>query len=91
MQPEPTLPTPQQVHNSLSKQERLIFCLIAEDSSSRSIAQKLCISPHTVKNHKTNLIRKLNLGGAVALHHLAIQITNHFVFAEEFEKLKTLK
>ena len=56
----------------LSYQERKIFLLIAAGYKSHAIADKLCISPHTVKNHKTNICHKLNLSSTTDLLRYAI-------------------
>ena len=55
---------------ALSSQERKIISLIAEGKQSQAIA--LFISPHTVKNHKTNICRKLNLSGCIELYQYAV-------------------
>jgi len=57
---------------ALSSQERKIISLIAESHKSHDIAYKLCISPHTVKNHKTNICQKLNLSNTIELLRYAI-------------------
>ena len=57
---------------ALSSQERKIISLIAEGYKSHDIADKLCISPHTVKNHKTNICQKLNLSNTTELLRYAI-------------------
>lgn len=45
----------------LTKRERQILKLVAEGYRNRQIADMLFISPKTVDNHRTNLMRKLNL------------------------------
>jgi DNA-binding CsgD family transcriptional regulator len=57
---------------ALTVQEQRIILLIANGYKSRAIADALCISPHTVKNHKTNICQKLNLCGTTALVRYAI-------------------
>ena len=57
---------------TLSHQEYLILSLIAKGKQSRAIADALFISPHTVKNHKTNICRKLNLNGCTELYQYAV-------------------
>lgn len=57
---------------TLSHQECLILSLIAKGKQSRAIADALFISPHTVKNHKTNICRKLNLNGCMELYQYAV-------------------
>ncbi len=45
----------------ITQQERKILQLISLMKKNKEIGEELFISPHTVKNHKANLIRKLNL------------------------------
>ena len=52
-----------QILNQLSEQERNILKLIANQKTSAEIANMLFISPKTVSNHRTNISKKLNLGG----------------------------
>lgn len=67
---------------NLTDREQEILCLIAQDYTSRELAEKLFISFETVRTHRKNLIRKLNVkttGGLVSqgfrmgLIHLSIQ------------------
>ncbi|HML31841.1 response regulator transcription factor [Sporomusa sphaeroides] len=57
-----------QLYN-LTTQELAIIHLVKEGCSSIEISQKLFISKHTVKSHFTNIYRKLNISGRVALLH----------------------
>lgn len=45
----------------LTPAERKIVSLIADEKSSKSIAELLFISEKTVENHRSNIIKKLNL------------------------------
>ena len=49
--------------NLLSEQEVNILKLVAKQKTSAEIASMLFISPKTVSNHRTNISKKLNLGG----------------------------
>jgi DNA-binding NarL/FixJ family response regulator len=49
----PTLP--------LSKREREVLTLIASGATNREIAERLYLSPHTVKEHASSLYRKLGV------------------------------
>ena len=66
------------VLEQLSEQEINILKLIAQQKTSREIANMLFISPKTVSNHRTNISKKLDLGGEQngllkwALEHKAI-------------------
>lgn len=58
--------------NILTKREREILQLIAESNSTREIADKLAISVKTAENHRTNLMRKLDLHDVASLTRYAI-------------------
>lgn len=47
--------------SSLSPREREILRLIADGTSIRDIAARLCISPKTVESHKYNILTKLRV------------------------------
>jgi DNA-binding NarL/FixJ family response regulator len=51
----------------LTMAERNVLKLIAENMSSKKIAEQLSISPKTVDNHRTNICSKLNIHGSHAL------------------------
>lgn len=54
-------------YERLNDREREILQLIAEGNTNKQIAGILCISPKTVDNHRTNLMRKLDIHTAAAL------------------------
>ncbi len=51
----------------LTKTEQKIIRLIANNYSTKTIAEKLFISPKTVEHHRSNICKKLNLTGKNAL------------------------
>ncbi len=53
--------------DSLTPTERRILKLVAEDRTSKEIAQLLGISVRTVENHRLNICHKLNLHGSHSL------------------------
>ena len=59
--------------NDLTPAERRILKLIAEDRSSKEIAELLFISHRTVENHRTNICQKLGLSGSHALLRFALK------------------
>ena len=59
---------------ALTGREREILKLVAESNSTKEIAQKLTISVKTVDNHRTNLMRKLNLHDVASLTRYALEI-----------------
>ena len=58
--------------DTLTQTERRILTLVAEEKSSRQIAELLHISAKTVENHRTNISSKLNLRGSHSLLKFAI-------------------
>ena len=58
--------------HDLSPMERRVLKSIAEDKTSREIAEELFISPRTVETHRSNICKKLNLHGSLALIKFAL-------------------
>lgn len=58
---------------SLTPSERNVLKLIAQQCTSREIAESLHISINTVNNHRNNICRKLELHGANGLLKFAIE------------------
>ncbi|MHB8931121.1 MAG: LuxR C-terminal-related transcriptional regulator [Melioribacteraceae bacterium] len=63
----------------MTKREKQVIELIADGSTNKEIAQKLHLSPYTVKSHVHNILEKLTL-------HTRIQIAN---FANTTKNYKT--
>lgn len=59
--------------DSLSQREREILTLIAEGNTGAVIAEKLHISVSTVKTHRVNIMKKLDLHDTAALVRTAIK------------------
>ena len=57
----------------LTHSERLILKLIAEDKTSKEIADHLGLSPRTVENHRTNICAKLDVHGIHGLVKFAYE------------------
>jgi len=57
---------------ALTQMERRILKLIADDKTSKDIAAQLFISYRTVETHRTNICRKLELKGNLALVKFAL-------------------
>jgi len=57
----------------LTPTERRILKLVSEDKSSKEIAGELSISHRTVETHRTNISRKLELRGNLALVKFAFE------------------
>ena len=52
---------------NLTKMEQKVIRLIVNDFTTNKIAEELFISPRTVEHHRSNICKKLNLGGKNAL------------------------
>lgn len=57
----------------LTPTEKVILKLIAETKTSGEIAQLLFVSPHTVDNHRSNIVKKLGIEGKNSLLKFAIK------------------
>jgi DNA-binding NarL/FixJ family response regulator len=75
IQPVPTGPSLQNDrYVSLTGREQEIFVLLAKGFTNQQIAEKLFISQKTVKNHRANIMRKLELHSAHDLIRKAISL-----------------
>jgi DNA-binding NarL/FixJ family response regulator len=50
------------------------MALLAQGLSNKQIAEKLFISPKTVENHRSNILRKLNLHSTIELVRYAARL-----------------
>lgn len=57
---------------TLTPTERKILKLIADNKTSKEIGEELFISHRTVETHRTNICRKLDLSGSLALVKFAV-------------------
>ncbi|TNF31455.1 MAG: LuxR family transcriptional regulator [Bacteroidetes bacterium] len=57
----------------LSERELEILQLISFGCSSRDIADKLCLSTHTITNHRKNMLARSRCGNFAELVRVAIQ------------------
>src|SRR6185437_2906273 len=58
----------------LTEREKDVLKLLVQEMTSNEIAEKLCISFHTVETHRKNLISKLPVKNTVGLVKYAIDI-----------------
>lgn len=59
--------TPQEKFNRLTAREKEVACLLYEKQSQTSVAQRLSVSPETVKTHTKNLYQKLEVDSRAKL------------------------
>ncbi|OPX37830.1 MAG: hypothetical protein B1H12_03985 [Desulfobacteraceae bacterium 4484_190.2] len=62
------------LYSTLSNREREVFQMIAEGHSTREISDILCISPSTVKTHRSKIMDKLRIENISQLVQFAIRI-----------------
>jgi two-component system invasion response regulator UvrY len=60
-------------HETLSKRELQILCMLVSNRTQKEISQKLNISQKTVSTHKSRILEKLNLTSTSELIRYAIE------------------
>ncbi len=65
-------PSPPNDESKLTKRERVILRLIAEEMTNHEIAEELFISPRTVDTHRRNLLQKLKVKNTAGLVKYAV-------------------
>jgi len=61
-------------YDSLTPREQEVMVLMAEGLSVKQVADKLFISPKTAENHRSNIMRKLNLHSNIELIRYAAKL-----------------
>jgi len=61
-------------YSTLTPREQEVMRMLAEGLTPREVARELFISPKTVENHRTNLMKKLNLKSTVELIRYAARL-----------------
>lgn len=61
-------------YDTLTPREQEVMVLLAEGLSSKEAAEKLFISPKTVENHRSNMMRKLDLHSTLELIRYATRL-----------------
>jgi DNA-binding CsgD family transcriptional regulator len=61
----------------LSRKERMVLAELARGNSTEEIGMALGVSPHTVRTHVKNLMRKL--GARTRAHAVAIALLEHAI------------
>ncbi len=62
-----------QIPQNISDHEKSILYMLSRGKQNKCIANALCLSEHTIKNHKANLCRKLKLSSTTELYIWANQ------------------
>jgi len=61
-------------YNALTEREQELLVLIAEGLNNDQIADRLCISLKTVKNHRSNIMKKLDIHSTYELIRYAARL-----------------
>ncbi len=61
-------------YDQLTAREQEVMVLLAEGLSTSQVAEKLFISPKTVENHRSNIMRKLKLHSIIELTRYAAKL-----------------
>jgi len=61
-------------YNALTPREQEIMVLVAEGVSNNQISERLFISPKTVENHRSNIMRKLSLRSSIEVTRYAAKL-----------------
>ena len=61
-------------YGKLTPREQEIMRLLAEGLSSKEIGDKLCISPKTVENHRSSIMKKMDLHSTIELVRYAAKL-----------------
>lgn len=72
--PENDMKITDSAYGSLTSREQEIVRVLAEGLSVKEIADKLFISPKTVENHRTNIMKKLGLHSSIELARYAAKL-----------------
>ncbi len=64
----------QDPYSTLTSREQEVMRMLAEGLTTKDVAEKLYISPKTVENHRTNLMKKLGLQSTVELIRYAARL-----------------
>ena len=61
-------------YDLLSEREQQVFRLVVQGSSTKEIADILCVSPKTIEKHRTSISAKLGIHGRLEMLKYAIKI-----------------
>jgi DNA-binding NarL/FixJ family response regulator len=63
-----------ELYNTLTNREREVFQMMVEGLSTKKISQMLCLSPSTIKSHRSNIMEKLKMENISKLIQYAIHL-----------------
>ena len=63
-----------EAYDALTPREQEVMALVAEGLSTNQISERLFISPKTVENHRSSIMRKLHLRSAIEVARYAAKI-----------------
>jgi DNA-binding NarL/FixJ family response regulator len=63
-----------ELYNTLTNREREVFQMMVEGYPTKKIAEILCLSPSTVKSHRSNIMEKLKMDNISKLIQYAIHL-----------------
>ncbi len=61
-------------YDTLTPREQEVMVMVAEGFSTTEISERLCINPKTVENHRSSIMRKLNLHSTIEITRYAAKI-----------------
>ena len=64
----------EELYDTLTNREREVFQMMVEGYSTKKIAQTLCLSPSTIKSHRSNIMEKLKMDNISKLIQYAIHL-----------------
>ncbi|NOX33010.1 MAG: response regulator transcription factor [Deltaproteobacteria bacterium] len=64
----------EELYNTLTNREREVFQMMVEGYPTKKIAEILCLSPSTIKSHRSNIMEKLKMDNISKLIQYAIHL-----------------
>ena len=68
---EKVMETSTEITTLLSEREKVVLRMIGEGNASKEIADKLCISTHTVNGHRQNILKKIGASNSTEAYNVA--------------------
>ena len=63
-----------ELYNTLTNREREVFKMMVEGHTTKKISEMLCLSPSTIKSHRSNIMGKLKMDNISKLIQYAIHL-----------------